>query len=63
MRVLITGSEPNDDGLNASELVVVSLRDNPTPELSQYINCIDFKIMPGNTNILGNKDNIQNNDP
>ena len=51
--MLITGFEPNDDGLNASELVVVSLRDNPTQELSQYINDIDFKIMPGNTNILG----------
>jgi pyroglutamyl-peptidase len=53
MRVLITGFEPNDDGLNASELVVVSLRDDPTQELSQYIDEIEFKIMPGNTNILG----------
>ncbi|MBW4470116.1 MAG: hypothetical protein KME45_06890 [Stenomitos rutilans HA7619-LM2] len=53
MRVLITGFEPNDDGLNASELVVLSLRDNPTQELNQYINDVDFKIMPGNTHILG----------
>ncbi|MBW4695959.1 MAG: hypothetical protein KME27_29950 [Lyngbya sp. HA4199-MV5] len=53
MKVLITGFEPNDDGLNASELVVLSLRDNPTQELSQYMHCVDFKIMPGNTNILG----------
>lgn len=53
MRVLITGFEPNDDGLNASELVVSSLRDNPTQELIQWIDIIDFKIMPGNTNILG----------
>jgi pyroglutamyl-peptidase len=53
MRVLITGFEANDDALNASELVVTSLRDNPTQELSQYIHHIDFKIMPGNTNILG----------
>ena len=53
MRVLITGFEPNDDDLNASELVVVSLRDHPTQELRQYIDDIDFKIMPGNTNILG----------
>ncbi|MDV3347681.1 pyroglutamyl-peptidase I [Leptolyngbyaceae cyanobacterium CCMR0082] len=52
MRVLITGFEPNDDGLNASESVVVSLRDNPTQELSQYLHYIDFKIMPGNTNGL-----------
>ena len=53
MRVLITGFEPNDEGLNASELVVESLRDNPPQELSQYIENIDFKIMPGNTNLLG----------
>lgn len=53
MKVLITGFEPNDNCLNASELVVVSLRDNPTQELSQYIDDIDFKIMPGNTSILG----------
>ncbi|MEM8778548.1 MAG: pyroglutamyl-peptidase I, partial [Cyanobacteria bacterium P01_G01_bin.49] len=53
MRVLITGFEPNDNGLNASELVVISLRDNPTQELSQHAHCLDFKIMPGNTNILG----------
>lgn len=53
MKVLITGFEPNDDGLNASELVVSSLRDNPTQELIQWIDIIDFKIMPGNTNILG----------
>lgn len=53
MKVLITGFEPNDDSLNASELVVVSLRDNPTQELRQYIDDIEFKIMPGNTNILG----------
>ncbi|MFM2314537.1 MAG: hypothetical protein RLZZ04_3813 [Cyanobacteriota bacterium] len=52
MKVLITGFEPNDDGLNASELVVMSLRDHPTQELSQYHDDIDFKIMPGNTSIL-----------
>lgn len=53
MRVLVTGFEPNDDGLNTSELLVLSLHDNPTQELSSYIDKIDFKIMPGNTNILG----------
>lgn len=53
MKVLITGVEPNNDNLNASELVAVSLRDNPTQELSQYIDDIDFKIMPGNTTSLG----------
>ncbi|MDJ0704677.1 MAG: hypothetical protein QNJ46_15445 [Leptolyngbyaceae cyanobacterium MO_188.B28] len=53
MRVLITGFEPNDEGLNASERVVISLRDNPTESLSQYIHAIDFKIMPGDTYRLG----------
>ncbi|MDY6939728.1 MAG: hypothetical protein SWY16_19010 [Cyanobacteriota bacterium] len=53
MKALITGFEPNDDGLNASELVVNSLRDRPTPELRPYIDRIDFQILPGNTNILG----------
>lgn len=52
MKVLITGFEPNDDSENASELVVLSLRDHPTQELIQYIDNIDFKIMPGNTSIL-----------
>lgn len=51
--MLLTGFEPNNDGLNASELVVVSLRDNPTQELKQYIDDINFKIVPGNTNTLG----------
>lgn len=53
MRVLLTGFEPNDDGLNASELVVESLRDSPPQELSQYIDYIKFKVMPGNTTTLG----------
>ena len=53
MKVLITGFEANDDGLNASELVVNSLRDCPPAEIAKYISFIDFKILPGNTNILG----------
>lgn len=54
MKVLITGFEPNDNGLNASEIVVKSLQNNPPQKLIQYIDFIDFKIMPGNTNTLGN---------
>ncbi|MEO1146414.1 MAG: hypothetical protein AAFY26_12580 [Cyanobacteria bacterium J06638_22] len=53
MNVLVTGFEPNDDGLNASEIVITSLRDNPTQALSQYINAIEFIILPGDTNQLG----------
>lgn len=53
MKVLITGFEPNDDGLNASELVVNSLRNRPPQKIVQYLSGIDFKILPGNTEILG----------
>ncbi|MEO1209036.1 MAG: hypothetical protein AAFX78_05770 [Cyanobacteria bacterium J06638_20] len=53
MKVLVTGFEPNDDGLNASEIVITSLRDHPTQALRQYIHAIEFIILPGNTNQLG----------
>ncbi len=53
MKVLITGFKPNDDSLNASELVVNSLRDCPPAKIDKYISFIDFKILPGNTKILG----------
>ncbi len=53
MKVLLTGFEPNDDSLNASEIVVKSLQDDLPPELRSYTDNLEFKIMPGNTNILG----------
>lgn len=53
MRVLLTGFEPNDNGLNASEIVVRSLRDHPPQVLSQHDQSMDFKILPGDTNRLG----------
>ena len=53
MKILITGFEPNDDGLNASELVINSLRNCPPARIAKYISFIDFKILPGNTEILG----------
>ena len=36
MKVLITGFEPNDHGLNASELLVKSLRDRPPSKAYKY---------------------------
>ena len=51
-KVLITGFEPNDNTVNASELVVTSLSKNPPPEISQYIDSINFKVLPGDTNSL-----------
>ena len=52
MKVLITGFEPNDNTVNASELVVTSLSKNPPPEISNYIDSINFKVLPGDTNSL-----------
>jgi pyroglutamyl-peptidase len=52
MRVLLTGFEPNDDGLNSSEIIINSLQNNPPQELKKCINNIAFQIMPGDTNIL-----------
>ena len=54
MKVLITGFKPNDNTVNASELVVESLSNNPPKEISPYIDSINFEILPGDTNILGN---------
>ena len=53
MKILVTGFEPNDEGLNASELVVCSLRDHPPPLLRPWMHSLSFKIMPGNTTVLG----------
>ncbi|ESA37297.1 pyrrolidone-carboxylate peptidase [Leptolyngbya sp. Heron Island J] len=53
MRVLITGFAPNDNGLNASEIVVLSLRDNLPQVLRPYSQFMDFKVLPGDTNRLG----------
>ena len=52
MKILLTGFEPNDNGLNASELVLSSLSKNPPEEISPYLPSLEFKVMPGNTNIL-----------
>jgi pyroglutamyl-peptidase len=53
MKVLLTGFESNNDGLNASEILVKSFQDNLPPKLSIHIDNLEFKIMPENTNILG----------
>lgn len=53
MRILITGFEPNDEGLNASEKVIVSMQNDLPETLTNYRQCIDFKVMPGDTNRLG----------
>ncbi len=51
-RILVTGFEPNDDGLNASQVVVASLISDVPPALESLSDCLRFAILPGNTNIL-----------
>ena len=53
MKVLVTGFEPNDDGINASQRVVESLRDDFSSGLHTLPAAFEFRIMPGNTNSLG----------
>ena len=52
MVVLVTGFEPNDDGINASEVVVKSLAENLPLELTECRELLRFEVMPGNTNLL-----------
>ncbi len=51
-RILVTGFEPNDDGLNASQVVVESLISDVPPALESLSDCLRFAILPGNTNTL-----------
>ena len=50
---LITGFEPNNNGLNASEILVLSLQDKLPDVLSSSPYTLNFKIMPGDTDRLG----------
>ncbi|MEM8545375.1 MAG: hypothetical protein AAGF66_15455 [Cyanobacteria bacterium P01_H01_bin.119] len=53
IKILITGFEPNDNGLNASEILVLSLQDKLPDVLSGCPHTLNFKIMPGDTERLG----------
>lgn len=53
MKILLTGFEPNDGGLNASEILVRSLKDDPPTLLREYSDDIQIKILPGDTYALG----------
>ena len=52
MKVLVTGFEPNDNGLNASEIVVGALQKSLPVELAQGSDQMYFQILPGDTNKL-----------
>lgn len=53
MKILVTGFEPNDSGLNASEIVVRSLQNELPLELRQHVGGFEFEILPGDTQRLG----------
>lgn len=46
MRILITGFEPNDDGFNASKILIESLRDYPHEKLVDITNLLAYEVMP-----------------
>jgi len=51
-RILVTGFEPNDDGLNASQVSVESLINDAPTSLNTLSEHLRFAILPGNTNAL-----------
>ncbi len=51
-RVIVAGFEPNDDGLNASQVVIQSLECDPPDELVQGDAEFVWIVLPGNTNAL-----------
>lgn len=51
-KVLLTGFEPNDDGMNASEIVVNALREQPLPTLAEGAAELHCQTLPGDTNRL-----------
>jgi pyrrolidone-carboxylate peptidase len=50
--VLLTGFEPNDDTVNASEVVVRSLWSTPPVEIPDFQDVVRCCIMPGDTHAL-----------
>jgi pyroglutamyl-peptidase len=52
MTILVTGFEPIDDGLNASKVLVESLRDDPPEALQVIRDFVHFAVMPPSTRRL-----------
>ncbi len=50
--ILVTAFEPNDDGINASQVVVESLAKDPTPSLRLVNRRLTWMTLPGDTNAL-----------
>ncbi len=52
MSILVTGFEPTDNGLNASKILVESLRDDLPESISGIRNMVHFAVMPTSTGKL-----------
>ena len=53
MTILLTGFEPNDRGLNASQILVESLAKDIPESMEEYSDLIHYEIMAGDTNKIG----------
>ncbi len=51
-RILVTGFEPNDDGLNASQAVVESLIGDVPVALRPFGDHLHLAVLPGNTHTV-----------
>lgn len=49
MNILVAGFEPNDDGVNASKILVESLRDDPPESLSGIRHLVHYEVIPSST--------------
>src|SRR3954468_1353316 len=49
MSILLTGFEPYIGGINASQILIESLRENPPVELENYSNLLRYHILPVST--------------
>lgn len=49
MTILVTGFEPNDDGLNASKILVESFATDIPQKLSPFDHLLHYEIMPPDT--------------
>ncbi len=55
MSILVTGYEPNNEFLNASELVVLSMQQSPPNEIAGLRSALNYSILPGDTDALAGR--------
>jgi pyroglutamyl-peptidase len=52
MNILVTGFEPNDDGLNASKILIESVRDDLPESIFRIREILHFEVFPPSSNAL-----------